>query len=158
MPPCTIPWGSRSTPRTSSIVYRTLPMCSVPSTRGALWTVQATLLLLLSRSVVSDSVRPHGRQPTRLPRPCDSPGKSTGVGAIASSTRDTIKSHLAISDSSHASNPYFHLSTRNLTFNIAQAPETQHTPKRIDQLPPEPAPASSVSPTSDLASSSSGGL
>ena len=31
-------------------------------------------------SVVSNSVRPHGRQPTRLPRPCDSPGKNTGVG------------------------------------------------------------------------------
>ena len=31
-------------------------------------------------SVVSDSVRPHGRQPTRLPRPWDSPGKNTGVG------------------------------------------------------------------------------
>ena len=31
-------------------------------------------------SVVSDSVRPHGRQPTRLPHPCDSPGKNTGVG------------------------------------------------------------------------------
>ena len=30
-------------------------------------------------SVVSDSVRPHRRQPTRLPRPWDSPGKSTGV-------------------------------------------------------------------------------
>ena len=29
---------------------------------------------------MSDSVRPHGRQPTRLPRPWDSPGKSTGVG------------------------------------------------------------------------------
>ena len=38
------------------------------------------LLLLLSRSVVSDSVRPHRRQPTRLPRPWDSPGKDTGVG------------------------------------------------------------------------------
>ena len=33
-----------------------------------------------NRSVVSDSVRPHGRQPTRLPRPWDSPGKSIGVG------------------------------------------------------------------------------
>ena len=33
-----------------------------------------------SRSVVSDSVRPHRRQPTRLPRPWDSPGKNTGVG------------------------------------------------------------------------------
>ena len=31
-------------------------------------------------SVVSDSVRPHRRQPTRLPCPWDSPGKSTGVG------------------------------------------------------------------------------
>ena len=31
-------------------------------------------------SVVSDSVRPHRRQPTRLPRPRDSPGKNTGVG------------------------------------------------------------------------------
>ena len=31
-------------------------------------------------SVVSDSVRPHGLQPTRLPCPWDSPGKNTGVG------------------------------------------------------------------------------
>ena len=30
-------------------------------------------------SVVPDSVRPHRRQPTRLPRPWDSPGKNTGV-------------------------------------------------------------------------------
>ena len=32
------------------------------------------------RSVVSDSSRPHGLQPTRLLRPWDCPGKSTGVG------------------------------------------------------------------------------
>ena len=31
-------------------------------------------------SVVSDSVRPHRRQPTRLPHPWDSPGKNTGEG------------------------------------------------------------------------------
>jgi len=31
-------------------------------------------------SVVSDSVRPHRQQPTRLPCPWDSPGKNTGVG------------------------------------------------------------------------------
>ena len=31
-------------------------------------------------SVVSNSVRPHRRQPTRLPRPCNSPGKNTRVG------------------------------------------------------------------------------
>ena len=29
---------------------------------------------------MSDSVRPHRRQPTRLPRPWDSPGKNSGVG------------------------------------------------------------------------------
>ena len=31
-------------------------------------------------SVVSDSVWPRRRKPTRLPRPWDSPGKNTGVG------------------------------------------------------------------------------
>ena len=31
-------------------------------------------------SVVSDSVRPQRRRPTRLPRPWDSPGKNTAVG------------------------------------------------------------------------------
>ena len=31
-------------------------------------------------SVVSDSVQPHRRKPTRLCRPWDSPGKNTGVG------------------------------------------------------------------------------
>ena len=29
---------------------------------------------------MSNSVRPHRRQPTRLPRPWDSPGQNTGVG------------------------------------------------------------------------------
>ena len=33
-----------------------------------------------NRSVVSDSSRPHGQQPTRLFHPWDFPGKSTGVG------------------------------------------------------------------------------
>ena len=33
-----------------------------------------------SHSVVSDSLRPHGLQPTRLLYPWDFPGKSTGVG------------------------------------------------------------------------------
>ena len=34
-----------------------------------------------SHSVVSDTQRPHGLQPTRLLRPWDFPGKSTGVGS-----------------------------------------------------------------------------
>ena len=33
-----------------------------------------------SLQVVSDSVRPHRRQPTRLRHPWDSPGKNTGEG------------------------------------------------------------------------------
>ena len=44
------------------------------------WCAAVLLLLLLSRFSVSDSVRPHRRQPTRLSRPWDSPGKNTGVG------------------------------------------------------------------------------
>ena len=35
---------------------------------------------LLSRSVVSNSARPHGLQPTRLPCPWDFPSKNTGGG------------------------------------------------------------------------------
>jgi len=38
------------------------------------------LLLLLVALVVSDSVRPHRQQPTRLLHPWGSPGKNTGVG------------------------------------------------------------------------------
>ena len=34
----------------------------------------------LAASVMSDSVQPHRRQPTRLPHPWDSPGKNTGMG------------------------------------------------------------------------------
>ena len=41
---------------------------------------KSLLLLLLSRLVVSDSVRRQRRQPTRLPRPWDSPGMNTGGG------------------------------------------------------------------------------
>ena len=33
--------------------------------------------------MVSDSVRPHRWQPTRLPHPWDSPGKNTGLGIEA---------------------------------------------------------------------------
>ena len=47
-----------------------------------------------SRSVVSDSSRPHGLQHTRLLRPWDSPGKSSGVVAIAFSWRMSWSSEL----------------------------------------------------------------
>ena len=39
-------------------------------------------LLLLSRSAMSDSLRPHGLWPARLLRPWDFPGKNTGVGCL----------------------------------------------------------------------------
>ena len=38
---------------------------------------------VFSHSVVSDSLRPHELQPTRLLCPWDSPGKNTGVGCRA---------------------------------------------------------------------------
>ena len=50
-----------------------------------------------SRSVVSDSSRPHGLQPTRLLRPWDFPGKSTGVGChclLHDYVRETVKSEI----------------------------------------------------------------
>ena len=40
---------------------------------------------------MSDSVRSHRSQPTRLPRPWHSPGRSTGVGAIAFSVPGTLQ-------------------------------------------------------------------
>jgi len=50
------------------------------STSGCADCVGACCCCCLVPSVVSDSVRPHKRQPTRLPRPWDSPGKNTGAG------------------------------------------------------------------------------
>ena len=44
-----------------------------------------------SRLVMSDSSRPHGLQPTRLLRPWDFPGKSTGVGCLCFSTFFLLK-------------------------------------------------------------------
>ena len=37
-------------------------------------------VLAAAALVLSDSVQPHRRKPTRLPRPWDSSGKNTGVG------------------------------------------------------------------------------
>ena len=46
---------------------------------------------------MSNSVWPHGRQPTRLPRPRDSPGNNTGVGCHF--LLQCMKSHSVVSDS-----------------------------------------------------------
>ena len=50
-------------------------------------------------SVVSDSVRPHRRQPTRLPHPWDSPGKNTGVGCHSLLQRMKVKSESEVARS-----------------------------------------------------------
>ena len=51
---------------------RTLEWVAIPFSNAWKWK--------WSCSVVSDSVQPHGLQPTRLLRPWDFPGKSAGVG------------------------------------------------------------------------------
>ena len=50
-------------------------------------------------SVVSDSVRPHRWQPTRLLRPWDSPGKNTGVGCHFLLQCMTVKSESEVAQS-----------------------------------------------------------
>ena len=50
-------------------------------------------------SVVSDSVRPQRRQPTRLPCPLDPPGKNTGVGCHFLLQCMTVKSESEVTQS-----------------------------------------------------------
>ena len=50
-------------------------------------------------SVMSDSVRPHRRQPTRLPCPWDSPGKNTGMGCHFLLQRMKVKSESEVAQS-----------------------------------------------------------
>ena len=45
------------------------------------------------------TVRPHRRQPTRLPCPCDSPGKNTGVGCHFLLQCMTVKSESEVAQS-----------------------------------------------------------
>ena len=50
-------------------------------------------------SVVSNSVQPHRWQPTRLPRPWDSPGKNTGVGCHSLLQCTKVKSESEVAQS-----------------------------------------------------------
>ena len=63
-------------------------------------------------SVVSNSVRPHRWQPTRLPRPWDSPGENTGVGCHfllqcmkVKSENEVVQSYPTLSDPMNCSLP-----------------------------------------------------
>ena len=71
-----------------------------------------SMLCYAVTSVVSDSVRPHRRQPTKLPRPWDSPGKNTGVGCHfllqcmkAKSQSEVAQSYLTLSNPMDCSPP-----------------------------------------------------
>ena len=48
---------------------------------------------------MSDSVQPQRQQPTRLPRPWDSPGKNTGVGCHCLLQRMKVKSESEVAQS-----------------------------------------------------------
>ena len=48
---------------------------------------------------MSDSVQPHRRQPTRLPRPWDSPDKNTGVGCHCLLQCRKVKSESEVAES-----------------------------------------------------------
>ena len=54
--------------------------CLFPTSRDKHMTFLLLCCCCKVASVVSDPVRPHRWQPTRLPRPWDSPGKNIGVG------------------------------------------------------------------------------
>ena len=61
---------------------------------------------------MSNSVQPHRQQPTRLPRPWDSPGKNTGVGCHflledmkVKSESEVAQSCLTLSDPMNCSLP-----------------------------------------------------
>ena len=63
---------------TSKLIYKT--ETDSQSQRKNLWLPEGKKERKWSCSVVSNSLWPHGLQPTRLLPPWDSPGKSTGVG------------------------------------------------------------------------------
>ena len=77
--------GNQSSPRHGSThlsnpgAYTTphLPLCA---SHTCYTHPLPTLVRMLSRSVVSNSLQPHGLLPSRLLSPRDFPGKNTGVG------------------------------------------------------------------------------
>ena len=88
-----IPWTTAHQASLSITNSRTLPkLMSIESVMPSNRLILCCPLLLLPSvfpsiccccqvaSVMSDSVGPHGLQPTRLLHPWDSPGKNTGVG------------------------------------------------------------------------------
>ena len=80
------PWGlclDNACSRQVCVPFGYLPVSWITSfmklRQWSTWLICICYCCLVA-SVVSDSVRPQRRQPTRLPHPWDSPGKNTGVG------------------------------------------------------------------------------
>ena len=84
---------------------------------------------------MSDSSRPHGLQPTRLLRPWDFPGKSTGVGCHCLLCQSTLLQFKS------STKPRF---TREDTAAPPQAPLGWHTLGLPQWLAPDTAPRSSA--------------
>ena len=66
---------------------RTLEWVAISFSNALKWKVK------VRHSVVSDSSRPHGLQPTRLLHPWDCPGKSTGVGCHCLLRQSLLREH-----------------------------------------------------------------
>ena len=110
---------------------------------------------------MSNSVRPHRRQPTRLPRPWGSPGKNTGVGCHflfqcmkVKSESEVAQSCLTLSDPMDGSLPgssihgilhiicetwaTLKLNCMNLSLNAAAAKSLQSCPTLCDPIDGSP--------------------
>ena len=78
--PCGGPWGIPNTEPGKSRWSVKGNSEEMPHKSDSNYQEGRTLSVSAAESVMSDSVRPHRRQPTRLPSPWDSPGKNTWVG------------------------------------------------------------------------------
>ena len=74
------PWQSPALPRRAREVQWLHPSHGTERTVQTNFPCPSCCCCCCVASVVSGSVRPQRLQPTRLPRPWDSPGKNTGVG------------------------------------------------------------------------------
>ena len=75
------PWGSRVRHNWATNTFTKVKnICSKSQIVSSAQILQTCCCCCWVASGASDSVRPHRRQPTRLHRPWDSPGKNTGVG------------------------------------------------------------------------------
>ena len=102
---------------------------------------------------MSDSVRPHRRQPTRLPRPWDSPGKNTGVGCHFLLQCRRVKSESEVAQSCPALSDPKDCGLPGSSFHgIFQARLPRHSHIAVQELPleKEMAPHSSILATSSL--------